>query len=115
MEKTNNLKEKLIEKLDKEYENFLVELRENSFETLIERAYEIMSKQEIKDYIEFNDLEDYKIKALLKHENILEDLYDEWLGTDGNFYNVMEDSINDRIEEITKEYSKKLNKNNKER
>lgn len=74
-----------------------------------------MSKQEIKDYIEFNDLEEYKIKALLKHENILEDLYDEWLVTDGNFYNVMEDSINDRIEEITKEYSKKLNKNNKER
>lgn len=115
MEENNKLKEELIKKLDEEYKKFLEELREEPFETIIEKSYEIMSKQEIKDYIEYQNLDERKIKALLKQDEILEDFYDEWLGADGNFYSAMEYILDDRIKELTEEYSKKLNKNNRER
>ena len=115
MENINVLKEKLREKLDGEYKMFLEELKKESFETIVERAYEIMSKQEIKDYIESKNLDESNIKALLKHNDILKDLYSEWLKTDGNFYSAMEDTINERIDEIAQEHSQKSKKNCKER
>ena len=41
MEENNKLKEELIKKLDEEYKNFLEELREEPFETIIENEQQL--------------------------------------------------------------------------
>ena len=51
-----------------------------------------------------------KIKVLLKTDNILERLYNDYLKTDYNITNEIEESIEESISVILKEYQKKKEK-----
>ena len=104
------LKEKLDNKIDKEYENLLADLRNSTPQVIIERAYEKVSKEEMIYRIKEKDYTINELKILLKQDNLLQECYDEWLDSDGGFNQVLEDSVDERIEFIIEESEKKVEK-----
>lgn len=109
------LKEKLISKLDKEYKSFVNDLKSQGVEKVIDNAYELVVKQEICDYMQFSNLEENEVKAILKHDAFLDDIYDEWLGADFNLYEALEYVISDRVGDITREFENKIKIKDRER
>lgn len=110
MYRAENLKDELVKKLEKEQQEYLKKIKEKGVDYVVERAYEITSRQCIIDYIECNAVELKNIKVLLSTENLLEDLYNEWLKTDGNFYEQLEYCVEDRIESLSEEFYNKDDK-----
>jgi hypothetical protein len=100
------LKAKLDCKIDKEFEDLLVELRNCKPQVILERAYEKVSKEEMIYKIKDKDYSINELKALLKTDNILQECYDEWLESDGGFNQILEESIDNRIETIVEDYNK---------
>ena len=107
---SENLKEELVNKLEKEQKEYLEKIKEKGVDYVVDRAYEITSRQCIIDYIECKDVELKNIKVLLSTENLLDDLYNEWLKTDGNFYEQLEYCIEDRIKSLSDEFYNKDDK-----
>lgn len=115
MEENNTLKEKLIEKLNAEYAMLGEELRASGVDNFMERGYEYFTKQEIIDYLQYSEISEDSIKALLKSNDLLEQIYDEWLKTDGNFYEVLDVPINNVMDSIEFDYKEKLKSKDRER
>lgn len=114
MEKLEELKQKLNEKVWKEYNDFIEELKKCKPETIIERAYEKVSKEEIIYKVLDQEYEIGELKALLKNDGILEECYDEWLKSDGNFHELLEFAVDSRIEKIISDYTKQRTIKSKE-
>ena len=101
------MEEKLYQKLENELKDFKTKMKENGVDYAIDRAYELTTKQEILDSIEFDhDLSKTQIKALLSRENILDELYDDWLSFDGNMRENINYSVDESLNLITDEYKK---------
>src|SRR5574344_778937 len=79
------MEDKLYKKLEDEFKEFKAEMKEKGVDYAIDRAYELTTKQEIIDSIQFDhELSKTEIKALLSKENVLDEMYDDWLSFDGN-------------------------------
>ena len=101
------MKDKLYKKLENELKDFKTKMKENGVDYAIDRAYELTTKQEIIDSIEFDhDLSKTQIKALLSRENILDELYDDWLSFDGNMRENINYSVDASLNLITDEYKR---------
>ena len=101
------MEEKLYQKLENELKDLKIKMKENGVDYAIDRAYELTTKQEIIDSIEFDhDLSKTQIKALLSRENILDELYDDWLSFDGNMRENINYSVDESLNLITDEYKK---------
>lgn len=101
------MEDKLYQKLENELKDFKTKMKENGVDYAIDRAYELTIKQEIIDSIEFDhDLSKTQIKALLSRENILDELYDDWLSFDGNMRENINYSVDASLNLITDEYKK---------
>ena len=101
------MEDKLYQKLENELKDFKTKMKENGVDYEIDRAYELTTKQEIIDSIEFDhDLSKTQIKALLSRENILDELYDDWLSFDGNMRENINYSVDASLNLITDEYKK---------
>lgn len=85
------MNEKVYKKLSAEYEEYLNQVKKLSKEKIILNAYEITCKENIKDYFYKTNIE--HSKYLLKLDNALDFLYQEWLRTDGGIHNILDDSI----------------------
>lgn len=103
------LLEKLQDKLEKEYQEYLENVMSKSKKEILESAYEITAKEEIKDEIVYFQLSAFEIKALLSRKNLLNDLYGDWLITDIQLGDVLVDSLIDSILKITNRFSKQQN------
>ena len=114
MSKLEELKQKFDDKIDKEYEEFIEELKQCPKEVILERAYEKVSKEEMVYRIQDKDYTVSDLKALLKTDGILQECYDEWLKSDGNFNEVLEYAVDERIDLIIDDY-KERNKKQMER
>lgn len=109
--KNEELKAEVIEKIEKEYDDFITELKRKTAEEIInEHCYEKVTKEEMLYKIRERDYETKELKALLKTENILSQCYDEWLSNDGNFNEILEYSVDNTIELITNDYRQKKSK-----
>ena len=106
----NNM-EKLNKKLEKEYTEFLKEMRNKPKDDIIKGAYEITVKEELKDTIGYMNLHPTEIQALLNEDNVLTEFYHDWLDEDSSLGEVLENSIGESIAILTRYF----NKNNKER
>ena len=107
--------DKLIEKLEQELKEYKSFVKEKGVDFAIDKAYELTVKQEVIDWIAYdNELSKEQIKALLKCDNVLEDCYDEWLKTDGNLREHLNYSVDKSVEHITDDYRKDKIKANKE-
>ena len=101
------MEDKLYQKLENQLKDFKTKMKENGVDYAIDRAYELTTKQEILDSIEFDhDLSKTQIKALLSRENILDELYDDWLSFDGNMRENINYSVDESLNLITDEYKK---------
>ena len=105
------LKDQLDKKIDKEFNDFIQELKRCKPEVILERAYEKVSKEEMIYKIKDRDYSLGELKALLKTDGILDECYDEWLKSDGNFNEVLEYAVDKRIELIKDDYKDNLKKN----
>ena len=101
------MEEKLYQKLYDEFNKFKAVMKENGVDYAIDRAYELTTKQEIIDSIQFDhSLSKTEIKALLSKENVLDELYDDWLSFDGNMREHINYSVDKSLNLITDEYKK---------
>ena len=70
----------LSERISAEYNFFISNLKNEKPEVIIAAAYEINTKDNIRTYVENEelDLSDAQMKALLSSENLLNEVYQEW-------------------------------------
>ena len=108
----NELRNKLIEKLESELTDFKNSLKGLSGEQIIENSYKITCMETIQEYlINDKDYSKFELKTLLKREQILEECYDDWLSNDGSLREVLEFSVDDTIDTIRdNEVKKERNK-----
>lgn len=71
----------LQEKLQKEYDVYIEHLRHEDTDTIISKSYKtIMLRSFLNCFIDSSDLLTYTmIIELIKYENVLEDLYEDWI------------------------------------
>ena len=102
LDEENNLKEMVLEKVNKEaeeYNNYLLSLSKKG---ILDRAYEKVCKDEIIELLSYNTYSDKQYETLLNCESILGTGYIEWLKTDSNFYENMEIAIDKLIRSLEK-------------
>ena len=83
MESKEELKQKLIEKLDKELQEYKGYLRQKSPNEIIESAYQLTVKTLIIGEISEKNLDYYELKALVKQKDLLAEFYEDWRNSDG--------------------------------
>jgi len=107
----DQLKDMLMKKIDQELFVYKQNLIKNySPEEIIDEAYKINFKEQIRDIIDSSMLGRNEIKVLLKTENVLDKVYDYWENSDGNIWGLLEDKVNEKIENMTMEYQKRKEK-----
>lgn len=104
-------KEELSKKLDEEYKKLCSDLKLKSKEEIIDRAYELTVKEELKEEIKNMDLFDKEIIIMMEQQDLLDEFYHDWLDTDVPLGEVLRDTIEESLASITR-YYKKQNKFN---
>lgn len=104
-----DIRKKLYEKMQKEYNDFIEEMKNNEPQFIVNNAYQIVIKEELVAmfYPESEQYDIDEIKALNKTKNPLEELYQGWMDSDTGIHSVLEDNVSDTIEEIQKEQREK--------
>lgn len=127
IEKNNHLKENdskkinidkaLIDKLNREYEMFLLELMEKNKTEIIDSAYEITVKKELKDELENMNLHRAEKEMLYMQDDVLNELYFDWLNYDSALGESLRDCLEDSVSILTKHIGERCNlsRNNKDR
>lgn len=101
------MEDKLYKKLREELKQLIEDIKERGVDYAIDRAYELITKQEIIDSIKFDHvLSKTQIKALLSRDNVLEELYNDWLSFDGNMREHINYSVDKSLGIITENYKK---------
>ena len=107
----DQLKDMLMKKIDQELFVYKQNLIKNyTPEEIIDEAYKINFKEQIRDIIDSSILGRNEIKVLLKTENVLDKVYDYWESSDGNIWEQLEDKVNEKIENMTIEFQKRKEK-----
>ncbi len=104
-------KEKLNKKLDEEYNKLCNEIKSKSKEEIIDRAYELTVKEELKEEIKNMDLYDKEITIMTDQQDLLNEFYNDWLDIEVPLGEVLRDTIEESVASITR-YYKKQNKFN---
>ena len=108
-----NLREKFYDKISKEYDDYIKNLKHEEPEVIINKSYETTIKEEIICYFT-PDSEEYslrEIRELNKFKEPLDTLYSEWMDCDLNIGT----EIRDCISELTIDLIEKNNQKGKER
>lgn len=105
-----DLKEQLGQKIENEFQEFIEDLKQCEPQVIIDRAYEKVSKEEMIYKIKDKEYSKSDLKALLKADEILQECYDEWLKSDGNFNEVLEYAVDERIDLIIDDFKDRENK-----
>lgn len=107
----DQLKDMLMKKIDQELFAYKQDLIKNyTPDEIIQEAYKINFKEQIRDILDSSILDRNEIKVLLKTENVLDKIYDYWENSDGNIWELLEDKVNEKIENMTIEYEKRKEK-----
>ena len=97
-----------------EYKEFIKDLEQCSPKIIIDRAYEKVCKEEMIYKLKDKDYSISELKTLLKTDEILQECYDEWLKSDGNFNEMLEYAVDNRIDLILEESTEQKKQRNKE-
>lgn len=85
----------LLERIHKEQEEYLEEIKQLPPEKIIAKAYEMCYREEFIIILETGHLDDKTIDKLLKYPFIIDMLYSKWLNTDGSICDMLIDVIDD--------------------
>lgn len=107
------MKDKLIDKVynkfNQEYINFIQEIIKLPPSKIIENAYSITIKQELVSMIYGSSLfSSRELKALLEIPNALDYLYNSWFDSDGGIHTIIYETLEDELYDLSEKYSKKL-------
>lgn len=109
------MEDQLYEKLENEMKEYKEKVKEKGLDYAMDKAYEMTVKQEIIDSIEYDhELSKTEIKALLSRDNLLNELYDDWISFDGNMREQINYSVDKSVDIIADEYKKDKVKTKKE-
>ena len=114
MESKEELKEKLIEKLEKELQDYKGFLRQKSPDEIIESAYELTVRTLIIGEMNEKNLDYYELKALIKQKDLLAELYEDWRNSDGSMGENISYEMDNSIKIIVDRAIAEKVKNNKE-
>lgn len=108
----DELKDIFMKKIDQELYNYKQNLIKNyTPEQIIDEAYEINFKEQIRDILDSSMLGRQEIKVLLKTDNVLGKLYNHWKKSDGNIWGQLEDRVEEKIIKMALlDYQKNRNK-----
>ena len=100
-------KELLCEKLQKEYDSYIENLKQKPPEDIIKNAYRIIFMKDLVTVCENDILTQKEAKALYRHNAPLEELYQEWLSNDFSYMDMLRDTVKDRAATAVKELKEK--------
>lgn len=103
MSKNEILNIKVFEKMQKELDTFIANIKTKSSADMIEFAYELVYKENILQSFDFKLTDNYPLtneqaKVLLAMKCPLDYLYQEWLDHDNSALDILRDSNNFAIE-----------------
>ncbi len=103
------IRNELYEKLEKEFRDFIEEMKNNEPEVIVNSAYQITMKEEFVSmfYPESEQYDIEEIKALNKTKNPLEELYQGWMDSDAGIHSVLEDSVSITLEDLVRQQKEK--------
>lgn len=108
-------KETLVDKIEQEFNVYKQQIISNlSKEEIINKAFEISMKDEIRYLISVFTLEKKEIQALLKTDNILDTLYTKSAEGKTNPLETFQDLVKEDISNIAEEFEKNYSKIEKE-
>lgn len=98
-----NLKLEIINKINDEYEKYIQSLYQKDKKEIIDSAYEITFKAEIKDSVEdiIENIDSKYLQRFLNANYGLNDLYNDWLRFDDGGYADFKVFMQDSIESIS--------------
>ncbi len=100
---------KLYDKMSREYDLFLDNLKTKPPEDIIKSGYEIVVKEDILSIFEFATLPQVEAKSMYLQNKPLEKVYQEWLGNDYSYMDMLRDTVNDAVNKATIEYEDRYN------
>lgn len=112
---SNSLNRDLEEKLDKEFKELCENLEQKTPREIIDRAYEITVKEEIKEELISMNLHDKEKIIMLGQKNLLNEFYHDWLDTDVSLGEVLEYTLEESIANMTRYANRKEDFENIER
>ena len=96
-------------KLEREFKLFKKGLKKLPKKKIIDKAYEITSKEEIKDILINMNLHDAEKEMLFYQDDILNEFYHDWLDCDVPLGDSMQYCVEESIATLTKYMGKKKN------
>ena len=112
---SNSLSKDFEEKLDKEFNELCEGLQQKTPKEIIDRDYEITVKEEIKEELKYMDLHDKEKFIMFGQKNLLDEFYHDWLDTDVPLGDVLEDTLEESIANMTRYANRKIDFENLER
>ena len=97
-----DLDEALSAMLDRELKQYKKELKRLPKGKIIDRAYELVCKEMIKEELEYMELEDVEKEIMIIRGNILNEFYHDWLDDDTPLGESMQNSIGESIASLTR-------------
>lgn len=99
----------LEDKLDREFKEFCKELMKKDKSVILERAYEITVKEELKEELKNMSLHMAEKEMLFLQDDILNECYQEWLKCDASLGESLRECLGDTVSTLTKHIGTKYN------
>ena len=90
-----SLNQRLTDKVQRELSSFREEMQAKMPQEIYDAAYQIAMKNEIADCFSNVDYSPQAAKALMKSPNLLQDVYEEWLGREDSHMDELRQTIAD--------------------
>ena len=104
--KNKNFDFLLEKKLEKEFNAFREKLKTKSPEEIIDKAYELIVKEEIKEELKNMKLHDQEKVIMIDQDDLLTEFYHDWLDTDVPLGDVLKDTLEESVASLTRYYGK---------
>lgn len=113
--KENNFDLLLEEKLENEFKTFCEKLKTKTPEEIIEKAYEITVKEEIKEELKNMKLHNQEKVIMIEQDDLLTEFYHDWLDTDIPLGDSLRGTLEESISSLTRYFGKQNHFKPKER
>ena len=88
--------------LERELKHFKKGLKKLPKGKIIDKAYELVCKEEIKEELKYMELHDVEKEMMLIQGDILDEFYKDWLNEDAQLGESMQNSISESIGMLTR-------------
>jgi hypothetical protein len=100
------LNDRLYVKMRAEYDNFIMELKEQPPQIILMKSYEKTLKENLLRSMETGEISSYQIKPLLSEEKPLECVYQKWLDDYGLDMDVLRDCVSESASDLLERQSR---------